>query len=402
MAIRLQPWQKVLLGLISGILVGFFAGESAAVLKPFGDLFIRLIKMIIAPLIFCSIVSGIGHLENAKHLGRLGLKSVLTYCACTTCAIFLGFIAAWIFRPGDGLVLIEGPKPDSKIFSLGEYLMNIVPESAVGAFAQGSILQVVFFATFAGITLLLMGDKSKPILFAIKEITTVVFFMVQLIVKMAPLAAFAFMAWCVGTQGVASLFSLGKLVCASFFAFSLQYIVFGLLIFFFGKLKPWPFYKKSIPYQLLAFSTSSSKAALPMTMSIAEEKLGISKSSASFVLPLGASMNMDGLAIYLGLCAVTFAQAAGRTLSLSEYGILMLTATLGSIGGAGIPSGTLMMLPMVLGSLQLPLDGVALIVGIDRIMDMMRTTINITGDSAVALVVDSSEKTHNAAVYYEK
>ena len=172
--------------------------------------------------------------------------------------------------------------------------------------------------------------------------------------------------------------------------------------FFFGKLKPWPFYKKSIPYQLLAFSTSSSKAALPMTMSIAEEKLGISKSSASFVLPLGASMNMDGLAIYLGLCAVTFAQAAGRTLSLSEYGILMLTATLGSIGGAGIPSGTLMMLPMVLGSLQLPLDGVALIVGIDRIMDMMRTTINITGDSAVALVVDSSEKTHNAAVYYEK
>ena len=402
MANRVQPWQKVLIGLVLGVLVGVFAGESAAALKPFGDLFIRLIKMIIAPLIFCSIVSGIGQLDNAKHLGRLGLKSVLAYCACTSFAILLGFIAAWIFRPGDGLVLIEGPPPPSKIFQLGEYLMNIVPESAVGAFAQGSILQVVFFAAFTGVTLLLMGEKAKSVTPILKEITKIVFFMVQLIVKMAPLAAFAFMAWCVGTQGIAVLYSLSKLIGASFFAFGLQYGVFGLLIFVFGKLKPWPFYKKSIPYQLLAFSTSSSKAALPVTMSIAQEKLGISKSSASFVLPLGASMNMDGLAIYLGLCAVTFAQAAGRTLTLSEYGILMVTATLGSIGGAGIPSGTLMMLPMVLGSLHLPLEGVALIVGIDRIMDMMRTTISITGDAAVALVVDSSEKTHDAKVYYEK
>ena len=397
----MQPWKKVFLGLLLGILVGALLGDKAAFLKPFGDLFIRLIKMVIAPLIFCSIVSGIAQLDNAKQLGRLGIKSVLTYCACTSFAIFLGFLAAWIFRPGDGLVLVEGPPPDMKAFHLGEYLMNIVPDNAVAAFAQGNMLQVVFFATFTGICLLLMGAKAKPITSAIKEIMGVVFFMVNMIVKLAPLAAFAFMAWCVGTQGTAALFSLSKIVCASVFAFSLQYMVFGLMIFFFGKLKPWPFYRKSIAYQLLAFSTSSSKAALPMTMSTAQEKLGISKLSSSFVLPLGATMNMDGLAIYLGLCAITFAQAAGRVLSLHEYGILLVTATIGSIGGAGIPSGTLLMLPMVLASLQLPLEGVALIVGIDRFMDMIRTTISITGDAAVALVVDSSEKTHNADVYYE-
>jgi len=402
MLYKLPAWQKVFLGLLLGIAVGLLWGESAAALKPLGEIFIRLIKMIIAPLIFCSIVCGITQLTSAKHLGRLGIRSVLIYCACTSFAILLGFIAAWLFRPGEGLVLVEGVHKEATVFHLGDYLLNIVPDNAIGAFSQGAMLQVVFFATFTGICLLLMGEKAKPVTTALKEIMSVTFFMVEMIVKMAPLAAFSFMAWCVGTQGTATLLSLSKLVAASFFAFLLQYLIFGVLIAVFGRLKPWPFYRKSLAYQMLAFSTSSSKAALPTTMSTANEKLGISKLSSSFVLPLGATMNMDGLAIYLGLCAITFAQAAGRSLSLAEYGILMVTATIGSIGGAGIPSGTLMMLPMVLASLQLPLEGVALIVGIDRIMDMMRTTISITGDAAVALVVDRLEKTHDEAVYYSE
>jgi Na+/H+-dicarboxylate symporter len=203
----------------------------------------------------------------------------------------------------------------------------------------------------------------------------------------------------VGTQGKDVLISLSKLIGAGIFAFALQYGVFGLMILIFGRLSPIPFYKKSLEYQAIAFSTSSSKAALPVTMAVCQEKMGVSKISSSFILPLGATINMDGMAIYLGLCAVTFAQAAGHQLSLQDYGSIIFTATLGSIGGAGIPSASLVMLPMVLSSVNLPLERVALIAGIDLIMDTLRTTISITGDAAVTVMVDSSEGMIDKKVY---
>jgi Na+/H+-dicarboxylate symporter len=262
------------------------------------------------------------------------------------------------------------------------------------------VIQAVFFSIFTGATLVLMGEKAQRVKSGVRDLTDVVLTMVGLIVKLAPIAAFSLMAWCVGTQGMAVLESLGKLIGAGVFAFALQYLLFGLLIAVFGKLSPLPFYRKSLAYQSVAFSTSSTKASLPTTMAVCREKLGVSKLSASFILPLGASVNMDGLAIYLGLCTVTFAQAAGVALSPSDYGIIMLTATLGSIGGAGIPSAAIVMLPMILSSVNLPLEGVALIAGIDRIMDIMRSTISITGDAAVTVVVDSAEGQLDREVYY--
>jgi Na+/H+-dicarboxylate symporter len=390
----LSLWQRVFLGLIGGIVTGFFLGESAQVLKPFGDVFIRLIKMIIIPLIFLSIINGMGHIKDSKQLGRVGVKAVVAYVLCTSFAIFIGFVAAWVFEPGKGMVLAKtvtmSGHPE-KAFNLLEMVLNIVPDNALGAMAQGSILQAFFFSFFTGVTLIIMGPRAKRILAMTRDLTDLILTMVHMIVKLAPIAAFCLMAWCVGTQGTQILVSLSKLIGAGVFAFFLQYLVFGGMILIFGRLSPLPFYRKSIEYQTMAFATSSTKASLPMTMSVCRDKLGVSKLSSSFILPLGATINMDGLAIYLGLCAITFAQAAGKVLTLGDYGTIMLTTTLGSMGGAGIPSAAIIMLPMILTSVQLPLEGVALIAGIDRIMDTLRTTISITGDAAVTVVVDSSE-----------
>jgi Na+/H+-dicarboxylate symporter len=396
----IQPWHKVLIGLVGGILTGFLLGEHAAYLKPLGDVFIRMIKMIVMPLIFFSIINGLSNIKDANQLGRIGIKAASAYLLCTCFAICLGILAAWLFQPGVGLVLKAAAPQTADVFKPIEMLLNIIPDNIIGAMAQGTILQVVFFSIFCGITLVMMGEKANRIFLTVKDLTEVVMTMIRMIVRFAPVAAFCLMAWCVGTQGSAVLYSLSKLIMAGIFAFMIQYFVFGGIIAVWGRLSPLPFYRKSFEYQAMAFSTSSTKAALPVTMSVCHEKMGVSKVSSSFILPLGATINMDGPAIYLGLCAICFAQAAGHTLTYGEYATIIFTATIGSIGSAGIPSGTIVMLPMILGSVNLPLEGVLLITGIDRLMDTFRTTISITGDAAVTLVVDSSEGMLDKEKYY--
>jgi Na+/H+-dicarboxylate symporter len=231
-------------------------------------------------------------------------------------------------------------------------------------------------------------------------VSLMVFRMVHLIVQLSPVAACALTAWVVGTQGIVVLEKLLKLIGCAYLAFGIQYLVFGLIIYGWTRLSPLPFFKKSVEYQTLAFSTSSTKAALPTTIKVCENRLGVSSLSSSFVLPLGASINMDGIAIYISLCVLFFAQATGKVLGIADYGSIILLGTLGSIGGAGIPGGTIVMLPMVLGAVGLPIEGIALIAGIDRIVDMMRTTISITGDATVALCVDHSEGLLDKNKYY--
>ncbi len=398
---NLQLWHKVLIGLLAGIVAGFILGPKASYLHPFGVLFLRLIKMIVVPLIFFSIINGLGSVKNANQLGRVGVKAASAYVLCTAFAICLGMGAAVLFEPGYGLNLAMGDTSALPVFKPLEMLLEVVPDNCIGAMAQGLVLQVVFFSIFCGITIVSMGEKADRIVIAVKELTEFVLAMVRIIVRFAPIAAFCLMAWCVGTQGLTVLMSLGKLIGAGIAAFIVQYFIFGGMIKVWGKLSPIPFYKRSFEYQAMAFSTSSTKASLPITMAVCRNKMGISETSTSFILPLGASINMDGLAIYLGLCAVAVAQALGHTLSVSDYGIIMFTATLGSIGGAGIPSAAIVMLPIILASINLPSEAaVALIMGIDRLMDTFRTTISITGDAAVTLIVDSSEGMLDKDKYY--
>jgi Na+/H+-dicarboxylate symporter len=230
----------------------------------------------------------------------------------------------------------------------------------------------------------------------------VVFNMIQTIMGFAPYGVFALTSWIVSTQGLDVIEALTVLALCVISALFTQYLLFGLLIVVFGRMSPLPFYKKILETQSLAFSTSSSKAALPTAMRVVNERMGVSKSTTAFVLPLGTSINMDGTAIYLGITALFFSQAYGIPLHMHQYIVLILTATLGSIGAAGIPGGSIAMMGMVFTSIGIPLEGIGYIIGIDRILDMMRTTVNITGDSVITLLIDKSEGTFDEKVYYDK
>jgi Na+/H+-dicarboxylate symporter len=414
-------WFRVLLGLALGVVFGFLVGplgsDSAlgdgkyflvTYIKPIGTIFINLIKMVIVPLIFFSLVNGIISMTDAEAFKRIGLKSVAAYLMTGAFAVVIGLAFASIFHPGLGVDLSSlgqatgsvptngHPAPKDSIIDI---LVGIIPPNVIKAMAEDNILQVVVFAIFVGVTLNKLGDKVKNLTEIVREAAHLVFKLIETIVKFSPYGVFALTAWMVGTQGMDILIALFKLVCVVIGALFTQYLLFGAMLIVFARMSPKPFYKKMLEPQLLAFSTSSSKATLSTAMRVVNEKVGVSKSSTSFVLPLGASINMDGTAIYLGITALFFSQAYGIPLDMHHYFILILTATLGSIGAAGIPSGSLFMMGMVFTSVGIPLEGIALIAGVDRILDMLRTTVNITGDSVITVIVDKSEGTFDKRLY---
>ena len=399
----MKLWHKVTLGLILGIVFGVYLPQYSETVKPIGTVFLRLIQMIILPLIFFSLVSGITSMNDPSSLGRVGMKSVLAFLGTTFFAVIFGLMVAFVLKPGVGVVIDFGFSQERDFkqggFDLTEFLINIVPNNIVGSFAEGKTLQVVFFAIFTGIILNSMGSSADPLKGFINSVAKMVLKMISKVVELSPYGAFALTAWVVGTQGLAIMLSLSKLVLAITIAMALQYLIFGLFIMIFCKMSPIPFYKKSFEYQSIAISTGSSKASLATTMQVCRQKLGVSESSTSFVLPLGASINMDGMAINLALTAVFFAQMMGIDLTTSDYMVIILTATLGSMGGAGIPGGSLVMLPMILAAVNMPIEGVAIIAGIDRVLDLLRTAINITGDATITLIIDNSEGNLNRELY---
>lgn len=399
----MKLWHKVTLGLVLGIMFGVYLPQYVETIKPIGTIFMRLIKMIIVPLIFLSLVSGLTSVKDPSSLGRVGIKSVLAYVGTTFFAVIFGLSVANILRPGDGVVIDFGVPQDKissgKEFDIAEFLINIVPSNIFESFANAELLQVVFFSVFTGFIINTMGSAADPVRDIVNSAAKIVLKMISKIVELSPYGAFALTAWVVGTQGLDVMVSLSKLVFAVTIAMVFQYIVFGIIIIVFCRISPIPFYKKSLEYQLIALSTGSSKASLSTTMNVCRQRLGVSESSTSFVLPLGASINMDGFAINLGLTTVFFAQMMGITLNFSDYMVIILTSTLGSMGGAGIPGASLIMLPMVLTSVNIPIEGVAIIAGIDRVLDLLRAAINITGDATITLVIDCSEGNLDKEMY---
>ncbi len=399
----MKLWHKVFLGLILGVIFGVYIPQHVETIKPIGTVFLRLIKMVIVPLLFFSLVSGITGMRDPNSIGRVARKAVMAYLGTTCLAVTFGLGVAYILKPGAGVVLDMGPVAEKNFkennFDLLEFFIEIVPNNVFQAFADSNILQVVFFSIFTGIIINGMDSSADPLRNFIHSAAKLVLKMIALVVQLSPYAAFALTAWVIGTQGLDIIYTLGKLVQAIILAFILQYLIYGLIIFVFCRISPIPFYKKSIEYQMIAMSTGSSKASLATTMQVCKNRMGVSESSTSFVLPLGASINMNGLSIKLGLSVIFFAQAMGVDLALSDYIVIILTGTLGSIGGAGIPGSFIIMLPIMLTSVGLPIEGVALLVGIDRILDLLSTTINITGDATITLVIDSSEGTLDKEMY---
>lgn len=407
----LRMWQQVMVCLVLGIIVGFLIQgniELAERLKVVGTLFINLIKMVVVPLIFLALVSGITSMGDSANFKRVGLKGIGTYMGTALFAVVIGLTAGTVFEPGAGLqVNIEefaGKTPGSSeaapAMSVSGFVLDLISTNIFKSFADAQLLQVIVFAVLFGMTMNMMGEKAARARQTIYDFSQIIFKMIEYIVRLAPLAVFGFMAWSIGTQGVEIVKILVNLIVAVLAACAFQYVLFGILILVFTGLNPLIFYKKLLATQLVAFSTSSSKATLTTAMRELETKLGVSEQSTQFLLPLGACINMDGTAIYLGICALFFAQFFGVELTMGDYAVLLLTCTLGSIGAAGIPSGSIIFMGMVLHSVGLPIEGIGLLLGVDRVLDMVRTAINITGDCAITLMVDASEKTINKDIYY--
>ena len=406
----MKLWQQVLVGLILGIISGIVLGEKAAGLKIFGTIFISLVKMVIVPLIFFALLSGITSINGQGNFTRVGVKGFASYILTAIFAVLIGIAAGTIFKPGAGIDLNgmlsatgnSTPAIATAAPSISDFLINLIPTNPINAMASDHFLQIIIFSIFTGITINIVGEKANPLKEIIYSMSQVTFKMIETIIKLAPVGVFGFLAWVVGTQGLDIISALLKLISALLAACVVQYIIFGLLILVFGKLSPLPFYKKILFTQSIAFATSSSKATLSTAMTQLQNRMGVSKTNSNFLMPLGVCINMDGTAIYLGICALFFSQAYGIDLSFSNYMMLVLTCTLGSIGAAGIPSGSIIFMGMVLTSVGLPIEGIGIILGVDRILDMVRTTINITGDSAITLIVDKSEGVLDEKIYYSK
>lgn len=386
---------QIAVAFVLAIIVGLFFGENASVVKPIGDLFLRLIQFIIVPLILSTIIVGITSAGDVRKLGRLGGKTVGYYLFTTLIAITIGLSAGFIFSPGSGLnVSLDGATFEPReTEGVVQTLLNIVPTNPIAALSNGAILQIIFFAIFVGIGITVAGEKARPVQSFFEGFAEVMYKITAMVMVLVPFGVFGLLAPVVGTHGADVLMPLIKIILAMAAAAILHVaITYSLMVKTLGKMSPLKFFKGIIPAASVAFSTCSSAGTLPVTMKNTQENLGVSKSTSSFVLPLGATINMDGTAIYQGIAVMFVAQYFGVELTFAQILMVALVATLASIGAAGVPGAGLVMLTMVLTAVNLPLEGIALVAGIDRILDMMRTSVNVVGDASASVVVDASEE----------
>jgi proton glutamate symport protein len=393
--LRASPTALIFAGLILGVLVGGVWPEAGVAVRPLADLFLRMIKMIIAPLVFSTLVVGIARAGDVKAMGRIGLKAIVYFEAATTVALFVGLGLVNLFRPGEGVVMpaggdavavanlgtISGSQP-----SAWDLVLHAFPTSIVDAMARGDILPIVVFATFFGLGAMALGPKSRPVVDGLDAVAHVMFKVTGYVMRFAPIGVFAAIASTVGGNGLGVLAALGKLVGLMYLGLAMfALIVLGSVCRIVGV----PFLKfvRAIREPvLLAFSTASSEAALPKAFE-AMERFGVPPSIVGFVLPAGYSFNLDGSTLYLSLTSVFVAQLAGVHLTLGQQLMMMLTLMLASKGVAGVPRGALVVLTATLGQFNLPLEGAAILLGIDQIMDMGRTAVNVMGNCLATVVV---------------
>jgi Na+/H+-dicarboxylate symporter len=406
-------YTKILIALALGAVFGLaanrlgFSGFVVAYIKPVGSAFIRLISMVVVPLVFSSLLVGTASLKDVRTLGRIGAKTIVFYLCTTAIAVSIGLVLANILRPGSSLSpqarqrLADGAagqkdlpvQPAAEKPSIKDLLLDIIPTNPVKAMADGQMLQIIFFAVLTGVCLTLIPpERSGPVLGFFGAVNDVIIQMVHLIMKTAPYAVFALIAAVVADFGLGILAMLIKycvVVLLGLIAHML--IIYSSALKIFTKMSVSTFFRGFRPAQLVAFCSSSSNATLPVTMECTEKNLGVPQHICSFTLPLGATINMDGTALMQGVAAAFLAQVYGMDLAFSQQLTIVLTATLASIGTAGIPGAGIVMLAIVLNSVGVPLQGIAIILGVDRFLDMCRTVVNITGDAVCAVVVASTE-----------
>ena len=410
---KLSFTQKILAAMLFGAILGIILNNiivynslinqylSNGVFEVVGKLFVNSLKMLVVPLVFCSITVGITSLGNLSLMGRVGLKAIIIYLLTTAFAITLALIFAIFIEPGQGYEIDSSIQFLAKEApSLSSVLTSIVPSNPILAMADGEMLQIILFAIILGIAITITGNKAESFKKGIISLNEIMMSMVTIIMKFAPLGVFCLIAKTFATQGIDMIIPLASY----FFTVTIVLILHVLLTYsaflkLIGKVSPFLFLKKMRTAIVFAFSTASSNATIPVTLNTVEKRLGVDKSVASFTVPLGATINMDGTAIMQGVATVFIASVYMVDLTIGDYLTVVLTATLASIGTAGVPGVGLIMLTMVLTQVGLPVEGVALIIGIDRLLDMMRTAVNITGDSMVSLITSKSEKSFNKSIF---
>ena len=412
MGLTTKIFIALLLGLVSGIVLNLWVPNGYlrdtvfvdGICYVIGNGFIRLMKMLVVPLVFTSIVCGASSIGDTKALGKVGIRTIIFYLVTTALAISVAIGVAVLIKPGLGLNMSSIEVEEVTVTEstpATETLLNIIPENPIEALANGTMLQIIFFAMIVGILLAKMNERAEMISNLLTQINDLMMEMTNLVMGFAPIGVYFMLTRTFANLGFDAFVPLLKYMGSVTISLAIQcFGVYMLLLFVFTRLNPFRFVKKFFPVMAFAFSTSTSNATIPLNIDTLEEKMGVSRRISSFTIPLGATINMDGTSIMQGVAVVFAAQAYGVHLGASGYLTVIATATLASIGTAGIPSVGLVTLSMVFAAVGLPVEAIALIMGIDRILDMLRTAVNITGDAVCTTIVAHQNKTVDRETFY--
>lgn len=398
MSLAMQIFIALVLAIVAGLLMQKYADFAQSYIKPFGTIFLNLVKVIVVPIVLFSIMCGIISMRDIKKVGSIGLKTVVYYLCTTAFAITIGLIGGNLFK---GLfpkvATTDLTYEAAEATSFMDTIVNIFPSNFVSPMVEANMLQIIVMALLLGFAIIMIGEeKNARVVNACNDLNDVFMKCMEMILKLSPIGVFCLLCPVIASNGPAIIGSLAMVLLAAYICYIVHaVVVYSIAVKAMGGLSPLEFFKGMLPAIMFAFSSASSVGTLPINMECVE-KMGASKEVTSFVLPLGATINMDGTAIYQGVCAIFIAACYGIHLTLPQMLTIILTATLASIGTAGVPGAGMVMLAMVLTSVGLPVDGIALVAGVDRIFDMGRTTVNITGDASCCMIVSNMEKKKEA------
>ena len=392
-SLALQIFTALVLAIIAGLLLGGHTAFANTYIKPFGTIFLNLLKFVVCPIVLFSILCGMISMKDIKKVGSIGLKTVVYYMLTTAVAIVIGLTMGQLFKGVFPALSTSDLVYETKAATpFMQVLVDIFPSNFLAPLVNANMLQIIVIAIFLGFGIILVGDEAAGLRSGIEQINLVFMKVMELILKLSPIGVFCLLTPVVAENGAKIVGSLAMvLLCAYVSYFLHAVIVYSATVRTLGDVRPIDFFKGMAPAMIFAFSSASSVGTLPLTLECSE-KLGADKEVSAFVLPLGATINMDGTAIYQGVCAIFIAACFGIELTLAQMATIVITATLASIGTAGVPGAGMVMLAMVLQSVGLPVEGIALVAGVDRIFDMGRTVLNITGDASCAVIVSKLEK----------
>lgn len=397
LSLATQIFIALVLAIIAGLLMGNHYEAANKYIKPFGTIFLNLIKFIVVPIVLFSIMCGIISMKDVRKVGSIGLKTVVYYMCTTAVAIVIGLVGGNLFRGMFPVIATTDLAYEAaESTSLMDTIVNIFPSNFISPMVNANMLQIIVMALLIGFAIVSVGEKNVTVVNAFNDLNEVFMKCMEMILRLSPIGVFCLLCPVIAENGPAIIGSLAMVLLAAYICYLVHVlVVYSLTMRAMGGLSPVKFFKGMMPAILFAFSSASSVGTLPLNMECTQ-KLGASKEVSSFVLPLGATINMDGTAIYQGVCAIFIAACYGIQLTLPQMLTIVLTATLASIGTAGVPGAGMVMLAMVLTSVGLPVDGIALVAGVDRIFDMGRTTVNITGDACCSIIVSNMERKREA------